>query len=78
MPTREGHLVGRRRWASSKHIKVLEHAGLIAHGRPAQFRPCTIDAAHPPGWEMCIADPAFSGRGHRGEHGTLWDDPHDY
>ena len=30
--------------AISKHIKVLEHAGLIARGRRAQFRPCTIDA----------------------------------
>ena len=31
--------------AISKHIKVLEHAGLITRGRRAQFRPCTIDAA---------------------------------
>ena len=31
--------------AVSKHIKVLEHAGLITRGRQAQFRPCTIDAA---------------------------------
>jgi DNA-binding transcriptional ArsR family regulator len=31
--------------AISKHIKVLEHAGLITRGRHAQFRPCTIDAA---------------------------------
>lgn len=31
--------------AVSKHIKVLEHAGLITRGRRAQFRPCTIDAA---------------------------------
>ena len=31
--------------AISKHIKVLEHAGLITRGRNAQFRPCTIDAA---------------------------------
>ncbi|MGA9275525.1 ArsR/SmtB family transcription factor [Ilumatobacter sp.] len=30
--------------AVSKHIKVLEHAGLITRGRRAQFRPCTIDA----------------------------------
>lgn len=28
--------------AISKHIKVLEHAGLITRGRRAQFRPCTI------------------------------------
>jgi DNA-binding transcriptional ArsR family regulator len=31
--------------AISKHIKVLEHAGLITRGRRAQFRPCTLDAA---------------------------------
>ena len=31
--------------AISRHIKVLEHAGLITRGRRAQFRPCTIDAA---------------------------------
>ncbi|MCL4136769.1 UNVERIFIED_CONTAM: hypothetical protein GTU68_057323, partial [Idotea baltica] len=31
--------------AISKHIKVLESAGLITRGRQAQFRPCTIDAA---------------------------------
>ena len=31
--------------AISKHIKVLENAGLITRGRRAQFRPCTIAAA---------------------------------
>ncbi len=31
--------------AISKHIKVLEHAGLITRGRHAQFRPCIIDPA---------------------------------
>jgi DNA-binding transcriptional ArsR family regulator len=31
--------------AVSKHIKVLEHAGLITRGRRAQFRPCTLDPA---------------------------------
>jgi DNA-binding transcriptional ArsR family regulator len=30
--------------AISKHIKVLEHAGLITRARRAQFRPCNIDA----------------------------------
>ena len=30
--------------AISKHIKVLEHAGLIKQGQKAQYRPCTIDA----------------------------------
>ena len=29
--------------AISKHIKVLERAGLITQGRDAQYRPCTID-----------------------------------
>lgn len=29
--------------AISKHLKVLEHAGLIARGREAQWRPCRID-----------------------------------
>jgi len=29
--------------AISKHIKVLERAGLIVQGQNAQFRPCTID-----------------------------------
>jgi len=30
--------------AISKHIKVLEHAGLIIQGQKAQYRPCSIDA----------------------------------
>ncbi|KPK49645.1 MAG: ArsR family transcriptional regulator [Thiotrichales bacterium SG8_50] len=29
--------------AISKHIKVLERAGLITQGQQAQYRPCTID-----------------------------------
>ena len=29
----------------SKHIKVLEQAGLIVRGHRAQFRPCALDAA---------------------------------
>jgi DNA-binding transcriptional ArsR family regulator len=28
----------------SKHLKVLEHAGLIARGRHAQWRPCRLRA----------------------------------
>ncbi len=28
----------------SKHLKVLENAGLIARGRDAQWRPCRLDA----------------------------------
>jgi DNA-binding transcriptional ArsR family regulator len=31
--------------AISKHLKVLERAGLIARGRTAQWRPCTLRAA---------------------------------
>jgi len=31
--------------AVSKHLRVLERAGLIARGRSAQWRPCRIDAA---------------------------------
>jgi len=31
--------------AISKHIKVLERAGLITRGHRAQYRPCTLDAA---------------------------------
>jgi DNA-binding transcriptional ArsR family regulator len=31
--------------AVSKHLKVLERAGLIARGREAQWRPCRITAA---------------------------------
>ncbi|MEZ4668586.1 MAG: metalloregulator ArsR/SmtB family transcription factor [Anaerolineae bacterium] len=30
--------------AISKHIKLLEQAGLIRQGQKAQFRPCTINA----------------------------------
>jgi DNA-binding transcriptional ArsR family regulator len=30
--------------AVSKHLKVLESAGLIARGREAQWRPCKLDA----------------------------------
>jgi DNA-binding transcriptional ArsR family regulator len=30
--------------AISKHIKVLERAGLVARGRRAQYRPCALDA----------------------------------
>jgi DNA-binding transcriptional ArsR family regulator len=31
--------------AISKHIKVLERAGLVVRGRQAQYRPCALDAA---------------------------------
>lgn len=31
--------------AVTKHLKVLERAGLITRGRQAQWRPCKLDAA---------------------------------
>ena len=31
--------------AISKHIKALEHAGLVVRGQRAQYRPCALDAA---------------------------------
>jgi len=39
--------------AISKHLKVLEHAGLISRGRDAQRRPCRLDVqplADASGW----------------------------
>ena len=30
--------------AVSKHLKVLEHAGLISRGRNAQYRPCRLES----------------------------------
>jgi DNA-binding transcriptional ArsR family regulator len=31
--------------AVTKHLKVLENAGLISRGRQAQWRPCKLEAA---------------------------------
>ena len=31
--------------AVSRHIKVLERAGLVSQGQRAQYRPCALDAA---------------------------------
>ncbi|MBI3507929.1 MAG: helix-turn-helix transcriptional regulator [Proteobacteria bacterium] len=31
--------------AVSKHLKVLERAGLVTRGREAQWRPCRLEAA---------------------------------
>lgn len=31
--------------AVSKHVKVLEGAGLVSRGRQAQWRPCKLEAA---------------------------------
>jgi DNA-binding transcriptional ArsR family regulator len=33
------------RVAVSKHLKVLERAGLVSRGKDAQFRPCRLEAA---------------------------------
>ena len=52
--------------AISKHIKVLEHAGLISRSRRAQFRPCTIGTAP-------LADVATWADQYR----RLWDDRFD-
>jgi len=41
--------------AVSKHLKVLERAGLIARGRSAQWRPCRLEAA-PLGEAACWLD----------------------
>ena len=53
-PSWGGSPTARSRWASwrapfrislpaiSKHLKVLERAGLIARGRDAQWRPCRL------------------------------------
>jgi DNA-binding transcriptional ArsR family regulator len=31
--------------AISRHLKVLEHAGLVVKGRDAQWRPCRLEPA---------------------------------
>src|SRR5437660_10660872 len=31
----------------SKHLKVLQHAGLITQGRRAQWRPCRLEPTRP-------------------------------
>src|SRR5471030_2930561 len=49
--------------AVSKHLKVLEHAGLITRSRDAQMRPCKIEAIALKGvddWQ--------------GEYRRLWDE----
>src|SRR5437762_1042420 len=39
--------------AVSKHLRVLERAGLIARGREAQWRPCMLG---PGGWTMPVCE----------------------
>ncbi len=40
----------------SKHIKVLERAGLVTRGRQAQFRPVRLNAAPLAGIDQWISD----------------------
>ena len=41
--------------AVSKHLRVLERAGLIARGREAQWRPCRLDASPLAEADACLA-----------------------
>lgn len=52
--------------AISKHLKILERAGLVKRGRQAQSRPCSIDA-------MPIKDVATWAEGYR----QYWTDSFD-
>ncbi|GII82194.1 transcriptional regulator [Sphaerisporangium siamense] len=52
--------------AVSKHLRVLERAGLIARGREAQWRPCTLEAAP----LKAVAEWAAAYR-------RFWDESHD-
>jgi DNA-binding transcriptional ArsR family regulator len=40
----------------SKHLKVLEHAGLVSRGREAQFRPVRLEAAPLAGAAQWLGD----------------------
>ena len=52
--------------AISKHLKVLERAGLISRTRAAQSRPCVLDTAH-----LDVA------AGWIARHRKVWADRHD-
>jgi DNA-binding transcriptional ArsR family regulator len=52
--------------AVSKHLRVLERAGLITRGREAQWRPCSLDAAP-------LEEVAEWAEGYR----RFWDDSYD-
>jgi DNA-binding transcriptional ArsR family regulator len=52
--------------AVSKHLRVLERAGLITRGREAQWRPCSLDAAP-------LEEVADWAEGYR----RFWDDSYD-
>jgi DNA-binding transcriptional ArsR family regulator len=49
--------------AISKHVKVLERAGLVSRSRSAQFRPCRLEP------ERLDVAAAWIGR-----HRQIWDD----
>ena len=53
--------------AVSKHLKVLERAGLITRGRAAQWRPCRLEAA-----------PLASASAWIDEHRKAWEDRLDH
>ena len=42
--------------AVSKHLKVLEHAGLIARSRAAQWRPCRLEPQALKGVDVWLED----------------------
>jgi DNA-binding transcriptional ArsR family regulator len=42
--------------AISRHLKVLEHAGLISRSREAQFRPCRLEPAALQSLDQWLAD----------------------
>lgn len=42
--------------AVSKHLRVLENAGLVSRGRDAQYRPATLDARPLAGASAWISD----------------------
>jgi DNA-binding transcriptional ArsR family regulator len=52
--------------AVSKHLRVLERAGLITRGRTAQWRPCSLDASP-------LEEVADWAEGYR----RFWDDSYD-
>jgi DNA-binding transcriptional ArsR family regulator len=55
----------------SRHLKVLEGAGLITRGRDAQFRPCTFREAPLEGAADWIAETWAMGRAERQRTGVL-------
>ena len=52
--------------AVSKHLKVLEHAGLISRGRAAQWRPCRL-----------LPEPLKEATGWLETYRTFWDQSFD-